>query len=97
VHLMLLETASPQAAVTGTYQLSVQGQDGGRPRTLPFAALTGSKQAEVPFSFRYFQSVQIDIALPSGFAPEHLTVELRAGGKGINPLIQTFPWKVDAS
>jgi Family of unknown function (DUF6776) len=97
VHLMLLETAHPQAAVSGTYQLSVQGQDRGKPQTLQFAALTDGKQADERFSFRYFQSVQIDIALPSGFAPEHLTVELRAGGKGMNPLIQTFPWKVDAS
>jgi Family of unknown function (DUF6776) len=97
VHLMLLETAHPQTAVTGTYQVSVEGRDLGKSRTLQFAALTGSKQAAEPFSFRYFQSVQVDIDLPSGFAPEHLTVELRAGNKQINPVIQTFPWKVDAS
>lgn len=97
VHLMLLETARPQAAVKGTYQLSVEGRDRGKRRTLEFAALTSAKRAEEPFSFRYFQSLQVDIAIPMGFAPEHLTVELHSGGKHVNPLIQTFPWKVDAT
>lgn len=97
VRMMLLETARPQAAVQGTYQLSVEGRDRGRPRTLEFAALTGEKQAVKPFKFRYFHSLEIDIALPAGFAPQHLTVELRSGGRHVNPLIQTFPWKVDAT
>lgn len=97
VNLTLLQTAHPQSAVAGTYQLSVDGRDRGKPRTLEFADLTAAKQPTEPFNFRYFQSMRVDIAIPAGFSPEHLTVELRASGKQVNPLIQTFPWKPDAS
>lgn len=97
VHLMLLETAHPQAAVKGTYRLSVEGSTRGKLQTIAFNELTGSTDDVEPFTFRYFKSVEVAIALPSGFSPQHVTVELRAGGKEENPLIQTFPWKVDAS
>ncbi|MGH8149813.1 MAG: DUF6776 family protein [Steroidobacteraceae bacterium] len=98
VDLMILQTARPQAVVQGTYQLSVAGRQQGKPATLGFVALTGGGPPGAPFSFRYFKSLQVDIAIPAGFSPERLTVEVKAGGKRpANPLIQTFPWKVDAS
>ncbi len=96
VHLTLLQTASPQAAVSGTFQLSVEGRMQGKAETLDLAALTGGKLSVQSFSFRYYQSLEQEVALPSGFSPERLTVEVREGGKPVTPLIQTFPWKVDA-
>ncbi len=95
VHLTLLQTAHPQTAVSGTFRLSVEGQMQGKSQTLDLAAL-GSKLAEQPFSFRYFQSIAQEIAVPSGFSPQRLTVEVRAGPKPETPLIQTFPWRVEA-
>ncbi len=96
VHLTLLQTANPQAAVSGTYQLSIEGRSQGKAETLDLAALTAGKLSTQPFSFRYYQSLEQEIALPAGFSPERLTVEVRAGGKPVTPLIQTFPWKVDS-
>ena len=52
---------------------------------------------ELPFNFRYFQNFEQEIAIPAGFAPERLTVEVRSGKKGVSPVTQTFPWNVDAS
>jgi hypothetical protein len=95
VHLTLLQTARPQAAVSGTFRLSVEGQMQGKSETLDLAAL-GSKLPEQPFSFRYFQSIAQEIVVPSGFSPERLTVEVRAGKQPVTPLIQTFPWRVEA-
>lgn len=96
VHLTLLQTANPQTAVSGTFQLSVEGRRQGKSETLDLAALTSGKLSEQSFSFRYYQSLEQAIALPSGFSPERLTVEVRAGSKPVTPLIQTFPWKVEA-
>lgn len=94
VHLTLLQTARPQAAVSGTFRLSVEGRMQGKAETLDLPALGG--KVEQPFTFRYFQSITQDIAVPSGFAPDRLTVEVRAGKMPVTPLIQTFPWRVEA-
>jgi hypothetical protein len=64
---------------------------------LDLGALTGGKVRELPFTFRYFQNFEQEIAIPTGFVPERLTVEVRSGKKGISPTTQTFPWNVDAS
>lgn len=96
VHLTLLQTANPQAAMSGTFQLSIEGRSQGKTETLDLAALTDGKLSTQPFSFRYYQSLEQHIALPAGFSPERLTVEVRAGGKPVTPLIQTFPWKVES-
>ena len=43
-----------------------------------------------------FQNFDQEIALPSGFQPERLSVEMRSNRKGVSPLTQAFPWTVDA-
>lgn len=96
VHLTLLQTANPRAALSGTLQLSVEGRVQGKAETLDLAALTAGKRSALSFSVRYYQSLEQDILFPSGFSPERLTVEVRAGRKPVTPLIQTFAWKVDA-
>lgn len=95
VHLTLLQTASPEAAVSGAFRLSVEGHSRGKSETLDLPALTSGKVTDQSFSFRYYQSLEQQIALPAGFSPERLTVEVRAGRKPVTPLIQTFPWKVE--
>ena len=82
VRLNLTRSQRPEDVVTGS---------------LDTAALTGGKLKELPFNFRYFQNFEQEIAIPSGFAPERLTVEVRSGKKGVSPVTQTFPWSVDAS
>ncbi len=68
-----------------------------RPACSTCGALTGGKVRELPFTFRYFQNFEQEIAIPAGFVPERLTIEVRSGKKGVSPVTQTFPWNVDAS
>ena len=96
VRIVVLGTAHPEAATNGTYVLSLEGQSGGKPQTLDFAALTGGQVHSQPFSFRYFANLQQDIALPGGFQPQRLTVQVQSGPKSDAPVTQTFPWSVDA-
>ncbi|MEP7243573.1 MAG: DUF6776 family protein [Gammaproteobacteria bacterium] len=97
VRMTLVRSVRPEDVVVGTWVMGAEGSSGGAASSLDLAAITAPKLRELPFNFRYFQNFDQDIALPSGFQPERLTVEVRAGKKGVSPLTQTFPWTVDAS
>lgn len=104
VHLTLLDRTRPEAESKGTLQLSVEGTQGGKPATLGNAILTGGKAAQQAFAFRYFDTVDEQIALPQGFEPQRLTIEAHAAGirpakhdsAAAAPLVQSFPWRVEA-
>ena len=98
LHLALVRSVRPDTVALGSLALSVDGTGAdGKPATLDHAALTGGKQHELPFNFRYFQNVDQDVALPKGFKPEHAAVEVRSNKKDVAPASQSFPWSVDAS
>ncbi len=96
VRIVVLGSAHPEAQMSGTYVLSLDGQAGGKPQTLDFAALTGGQVHQQPFSFRYFGNLQQDIAIPAGFQPQRLTVQIEpAHDSGNTPATQSFPWSVE--
>jgi hypothetical protein len=96
VRLVLLGSAHPETATSGTYVLSLDGQAGGKPETLDFAALAGSQAHAQPFNFRYFANLEQDIAIPAAFRPQRITVQLQSSRKSDAPVTQSFPWSVDA-
>jgi hypothetical protein len=96
LHVALLRSGRPDSVVTGTLGLVVDGETGGKsdaPLDLP--ALTGGKLHELPFNFRFYQNFDQEIAVPAGFKPEHLAVEVHSSRKDIAPLVQTFPWSLE--
>jgi len=98
LRMVLERSVRPDDVVSGTLVFAAEGKSAvGQPVSLDGGALTGGKARELPFNFRYFQNLEPEIALPSGFQPERLTVELRSSRKGVSPVTQTFPWTVDAS
>src|SRR5690606_13831512 len=86
VRLTLVRSVRPEDAVSGCLVLAVDGESGGKSKTLDFPALTGGKQRELPFTFRYFENFEQEIALPTGFRPQRLAVEVRSTRKGAEPL-----------
>ncbi len=98
VHLSLVRSVRPDSVAIGSVALSIDGSSAdGKPATLDLPALTPSKQKELPFNFRYFENLDQDVALPAGFQPEKLAVEIRSSKKDVAPASQSFPWTVDAS
>ena len=96
VHLALLRSGRPDSTVAGTIGLIVDGGTGSAsdaPLDLP--ALTAGKLHELPFNFRFYQNFDQEIALPAGFKPEHLAVEVHSSRKDIAPLVQTFQWSLE--
>src|SRR5262245_33391724 len=98
VRMVLTRSVRPEDVVSGTLVFGAEGKTAaGQPVNLDSDKLSGGKARELPFNFRYFQNLEPEIALPSGFQPERLTVEVRSSKKGVSPVTQTFPWTVDAS
>jgi hypothetical protein len=97
VRMNLVRSVRPEDVVTGSLALTAEGVRDNKAGALDLGALTGGKVRELPFTFRYFENFEQEIAIPAGFAPERLTVEVRSGKKGVSPVTQTFPWNVDAS
>jgi hypothetical protein len=95
VHLSLVRSGRPDNVASGTLLLSVEGGGSGEDATtLDLPALTAGKLRELPFNFRYFENFDQEIAIPPGFKPEHLAVEVRSSRKDVTPLAQQFLWSV---
>jgi hypothetical protein len=98
VHIALVRSVRPDSVAIGSVALSIDGSTAdGKPTTLDLPALTAAKQKELPFNFRYFENLDQDVALPAGFHPETVAVEVRSNKKDVAPASQSFPWTVDAS
>lgn len=97
VHVSLVRAGKTDGMTTGTVSLSVDGQDAtGKAATLDSKALAAGEDPDVTYDFRYFQDLEQTVALPPGFRPEHLTVEVSSSRKDVAPLTQTFPWSAVA-
>ena len=90
VNISLLRADRPDGSVSGTVDLTVDGQ-GPEGTTLKDQALTG-KPSDVAYHFRYYQEIQEDVVLPPGFRPARLTVTVHSHRSDIAPLTQTYPW-----
>jgi hypothetical protein len=93
VHVSLVRAGKTDGMTTGSVSVTVDGQGaGGKPTTLDSQALSAGGDTKVPYDFRYYQELDQTVALPPGFHPEHLTVEVNSERKDVAPLTQTFPW-----
>jgi len=98
VHIALVRTVRPDSVAIGSLGLSIDGSmTDGKALTLDLPALTPGKQKELPFNFRYFENLDQDVALPVGFQPQKVAVEVRSNKKDVAPASQSFLWTVDAS
>jgi hypothetical protein len=92
----LSRTQRPEEAVNGTLAITIDGTREGAAASVDLAALTGGKN-ELAFNFRYFAAIEQSVTLPGDFRPDHVTIEVRPGRKGVAPYRQTFVWSVDPS
>jgi hypothetical protein len=87
----LTQNLNRGAISTGEARISVEGVSDGRLRTLTWDELLQKPNSPgQPFSFRYFQQLEGSVALPAGFTPQRVRVQLRSGGSTVD---QAFDWQ----
>ncbi|HEV2286420.1 MAG TPA: DUF6776 family protein [Steroidobacteraceae bacterium] len=97
VHMALVRSGRAETLAAGTVQLSVDGDFAGGDKTLDLATLSGGRQHDLRYDFRYFQDFDQEVTLPAGFKPAHLVVEVQSNRHDVTPLSQTFLWSVEAA
>ena len=91
--LTLIQSMRHESVAAGLAQLVIHGMQGERPARHTVGELLGRPQAQLPFSFRYFQTIEQAVALPEGFQAFEVEVQVRSS-KLRSPMQQSFPWKV---
>ncbi len=95
LRLTLIQAMRHESVAAGLAQITLRGTEQEHPAEYTVGQLIGRPQAQLPFSFRYFQTLEQSVTLPEGFEPFEATVRLRSG-KLRAPMEQSFPWKSQA-
>lgn len=90
--LTLIQAMRHESLAAGLADVVVHGMQGSRPARYSVGELLGRPRAQLPFSFRYFQTIEQAVTLPEGFEAFEAEVQVRSG-KLRAPMQQAFPWK----
>jgi hypothetical protein len=91
--LTLIQSMRHESVASGLVQISLAGLEANRPARHTVGELLGRPRAQLPFSFRYFQTIEQNVTLPADFEPLEVDIEVRSS-KLRAPVRQTFPWKL---
>ncbi len=93
LRLVLVQTISRGSRVSGTLKLTIEGSRDGK-----FAVLRSDEVllkpglGDIPFEFRYFQSLQQELVLPVDFEPRQVNVEIWPRESGGQPILYGYTW-----
>ena len=91
--LTLVQAMRHESLVSGLAQVTISGMQGDRPTRFTVGELLGRPRAQLPFSFRYFQTIEQAVKLPEGFQAFEAYVQVQSS-KISGPLQQAFAWQV---
>lgn len=93
LRIVLMQTIAQNRRVEGVVRLAIVGTRDGEPETLDLAELAAADEVtELEYGFRYFQGLEQELALPEGFEPAVVEIEVRPREPRGEPLAQTFDW-----
>jgi len=92
LRVTLIQAMRHDTTAAGLVQIALSGLQGERPTRHTIGELLRRPNAKIPFSFKYFQTIEQIIELPAGFVPYTVDVTLTSG-KLRAPVERSFPWK----
>jgi len=93
LRLLLVQSIVHNDRVTGSVRLRIAGELDAEPVVYEFAELVADGQSsELPYGFRYFQSIEQEFSLPTGFEPEQLEIEIWPREPRGETFMQSFLW-----
>jgi len=51
-----------------------------------------SRATDIPYAFRYFQTLELGLSLPEGLQPAELEIQVWPGSPRGDTIVQSFPW-----
>ena len=95
LRIALAQPGRPDRTVSGSVRVGVEGQRGGRTARLDLREVAVDRVAQLSYQFQYFENIEVEIALPGGFSPERVVVDVRPAGRNVPPAAQTVLWSID--
>ncbi len=88
--ITLTQTLKKATITKGSLTLQIEGVREGKAQTLAWKDIDGGNGASAPFSFKYFQQIEGSLALPEGFTPHRVKINLDSDTGKVE---KTFPWQ----
>jgi hypothetical protein len=93
VRLLLVQAIVHSRAVSGSVKLQLEGIQDGQTVSLDAAELVlPGDSYDMDYEFRYFQGLEAELALPVGFEPQRMIVEIWPSEARAERINQTFEW-----
>jgi cell division protein FtsB len=91
VQVVLTQVRKHDRRATGSLSMMIEGRQDEETLRLNVEDLTDG-DAKLVYGFRYFQTIERDIAVPDGFRPQRLVVTLKPREKGADPITGSYEW-----
>jgi hypothetical protein len=93
LRLLLVQAIVHSRRVAGAVKLQLEGLKDGQMASFDVAELVAPGESyDMAYEFRYFQGLETELALPSGFEPQRVTVEIWPSEARAERINQTFDW-----
>ncbi len=93
MRLLLVQAIVHNRRVAGAVKLQLEGVQGGQTASFDAAELVvPGEPYDMEYEFRYFQGLETELALPVGFEPQRVTVEIWPNEPRADRISQTFEW-----
>lgn len=94
LRVLLVQAIVHNDRVTGSVRARLTGTSDGEPAELGFDALgIESSATDIPYGFRYFQTLEVGIGLPEGFTPAELEIQVWPRSPRGETIVQSFSWE----
>ena len=91
--VILSQALKNDRSATGLIRIKIVGMQADQPKVLDLSQVTEKAVKELKYRFRYFQSLEGELTLPSGFTPQRVTVSVVPRDKSSKePFEKTFDW-----
>jgi hypothetical protein len=93
LRLVLAQAIVHTRRVAGRVKLSLEGSKDGEPASFDAAELVaGGVDADLPYEFRYFQGLETELSLPTGFEPHQLVIDVWPNDSRADRIHEVFDW-----
>jgi hypothetical protein len=97
LRLLLVQSIVQSRRVAGAVKLQLEGVQDGQTVSFDAAELVAPDQPyDMDYEFRYFQGLETELALPPGFEPLQVAVEIWPKEARAERINQAFEWPVEA-
>ena len=97
LRLVLVQAISHDRRVEGVVRFNIAGvRDGETQELSPEQVMVDDESGDIPYAFRYFQSLQRELVLPTDFKPSQVNVEIWPRDSRSQPILHSYEWSAVA-